>query len=90
MELLARRMKSGLKNAELPISDKCSWAGGCWTPATVLCVFHFCHHPHQVRWKMNPNPKASSTGEKQYSAGRAESGMEMVFSFTAAEAASYS
>lgn len=39
---------------------------------------------------MNPNLKASITGEKQYSAGRAESGMEMVFSFTAAEAASYS
>ena len=39
---------------------------------------------------MNPNLKASSAGEKQYSAGRAESGMEIVFSFAAVEAASYS
>jgi len=39
---------------------------------------------------MNPNLKVSSAGGKQYSAGRAESGVEMVFSFAAVEAASYS
>ena len=90
MELLARRMRSGLKNTELPATHMLS-AVGWWlldSGSCPVCVSFLSPSPSGA---LENEPKSeSSIGEKQYSAGRAESGMEMVFSFTAAEAASYS